>query len=133
MSIDVGTVTYDGGSSRFVAHVVARRSWWHGPLLAVMNAQFIATWDVAPRSHPNDGWLDVVSVEASMPWRQRWAAWRRLPTASHVPHPQIATRRVRQARWDFDPAQDIYVDGRRVARSRFVEVELEPDGCRIFI
>ena len=49
--------------------------------------------DVAPRAHPNDGRFDVVEVSAAMPARARLQAWRRLATGTHVPHPDITTRR----------------------------------------
>src|SRR5688572_12598458 len=37
LPIDVLRVESDAGAWRAIAHVVARRSWWRGPLLAVMN------------------------------------------------------------------------------------------------
>ena len=96
--IDVLSVDADGRRLTAVAHVVARgRTWWRGPIVAVMNADRIGAWDVAPRAHPNDGQLDVVEVDASMGLRDRWQASRRLPTGTHVPHPAIRTRRVDRA------------------------------------
>ena len=82
--------TPTGGSLTAVAHVVARgRTWWRGPIVAVLNADRIGAWDVAPRAHPNDGQLDVVEVDASMALRDRWQARRRLTTGTHLPHPAI--------------------------------------------
>ena len=65
------------------AHVVARSAWrrghwFRGPILAVMNAEFIGEWDVAPRGHPNDGRVEVFDVDASMSVRDRLAARGRL-------------------------------------------------------
>ena len=39
--IDVVAVELDGARHWFVAHLIARRSWWRGRLLAVMNAEFL--------------------------------------------------------------------------------------------
>lgn len=57
MPVDLGEVLIDGQPHLFVAHLVVRRSWWQGRVVAAMNAQWIGRWDVAPKSHPNDGWL----------------------------------------------------------------------------
>ncbi len=56
-----------------------------------MNAQWIGSWDVAPRSHPNDGLLDRCEGDLSLD--DRWKARGRLPSGTHVPHPGIAEQR----------------------------------------
>ena len=71
LPLDLGRVRLDGQDHWFVAHLVARRRGWRGPVLAVMNAQFRGRGDVAPRGHPNDGRLDVVEVDPDLPWGQR--------------------------------------------------------------
>src|SRR5690242_20804479 len=52
---DIGSVLLDGRQHWFVAHLVARRSWWRGRIFAAMNAQFLGRLDVAPRGQPHDG------------------------------------------------------------------------------
>src|SRR4029079_13983473 len=75
--IDVGLAVLDGVERAFVAHLVARGSWWRGEVVAAMNAEHLGTWDVAPRGHPNDGRLDVLHV-VDLALGDRWQAWRRL-------------------------------------------------------
>lgn len=137
LPIDVVTVTADGRVLTAVAHVVARRrgrrGWWRGPVAAVMNVDHIGTWDVAPRAHPNDGWLDVVEVDEAMSRRARWQAWRRLDTGTHLPHPDIATRRVRDVTFSFDPAVALWVDGVDRGDVRELRVSVAPDGAEIYI
>src|SRR6201991_2836294 len=58
--VDLVRVVADGRELVAIAHVVARRSWWRGPIVAVMNTDRLGTWDVAPRAHPNDGRADVL-------------------------------------------------------------------------
>jgi hypothetical protein len=118
------------------AHVVMRRpwwrgGWWRGAVVVVMNAEFIGTWDVAPRGHPNDGRVEVFAVDAQLDVRQRLAASRRLRTATHVPHPLITTRSVRRASWTFEPSMAIVVDGVRVGRARRVELDVVPDAATV--
>lgn len=131
--IDVGVATHEGGTHRFVCHAVARRSWWRGPLVGAFNAQFLGTWDVAPRAHPNDGFLDLLDVDPAMSARQRWAARSRLATASHVPHPNIRTRRARQAEWTFAAPMDLWLDGVAVGRTRTLCVRIEPEPLTVYV
>jgi hypothetical protein len=120
------------------AHVAVRRSWWRGPVVVVMNAQFLGRWDVAPRSHPNDGRADVVELDASMPVAQRWKAWRRLPTGAHLPHPKLRTRQVRDAVLPEVPGGRLYADGHRLDTGRLgrgtpVRVTVEPDAALVCV
>lgn len=132
MPIDVLRVVADGHEAVAAAHVVARRSWWRGPLLAVMNVDRLGRWDVAPRAHPNDGWADVVEVDAAMRVRQRWEARRRLPSGTHVPHPLIVTRRVAEATWAFDRPQRLWVDGVAWGEVRSLRVVVETDAAVVY-
>lgn len=125
LPVDVGSVLVDGRLHRFVAHLVARRSWWRGRVVAVMNAQWIGAWDVAPKSHPNDGLLDVFDGDLSLD--DRWKARRRLLTGTHVPHPGIAQRRVAALQVDFDRPTPVWLDGERVGEARSLAIRIEPD------
>ena len=128
VDVDGLRVVVDGGAERWaVAHVVARRSWWRGQLVAVMNVDHLGEWYVAPRGHPNDGVFDVVEVAAEMPLRQRLSARSRLPTGAHVPHPMITTARGNCRTWTFDRDLDIWIDGLRAGRGRSLAVEIVPD------
>jgi hypothetical protein len=116
------------------AHVVARSplrrgSWWRGPILAVMNAEFLGTHDVAPRGHPNDGRVETFLVDATMSLRHRLAARRRLATGTHVPHPSITSRSVRTATWSFPSEVEVSIDHRRAGRARTIEVTVRPDAA----
>ena len=64
LPVDLGSVLVDGMQHWFVAHLVARRSWWSGRIVAVMNAEFVGAWDVAPRAHPNDGYSVVTEFDS---------------------------------------------------------------------
>jgi len=130
-TVDLGIATIDGVAHPFVAHLVARRSWWRGRVVAVMNAQFVGRWDVAPRAHPGDGRVDV--LDGDLGPGDRWKARSRLPAGTHVPHPGI--RQARAARWEatFDRPTPIRLDGELVATARHVEVTVEPDVLRVVV
>lgn len=125
---DVGAVA--------VAHVVARSprwrgSWWRGPVIAVMNAEFMGEWDVAPRGHPNDGRVEVFETLPGFGFRERLAGVRRLPTAAHVPHPLVQTRSARSAAWTFERPLEILADGVPLGSSTALEVRVRPDAATI--
>lgn len=133
--LDVVDVELDGRAPVVaVAHVLARLparrgGAWRGPILVVMNAEFIGDADVAPRGHPNDGRVETLVVDESMTARQRWASRRRMRNATHLPHPQISTRSVRNATYDFDTALRVFADGVDVGSARSITVTVRPDAA----
>jgi hypothetical protein len=119
------------------AHVIARSPssrghWFRGRILAVMNAEFIGEWDVAPRGHPNDGRMEVFDVDASMTVRDRIAARRRLRTGTHLPHPRVSTRSVRSGAWSFARPLEVVVDGRRIGRASSLAIDVVPDAAIVY-
>lgn len=131
LPVDLGEVLVDGALHFFVAHLVARRSWWRGPVVAAMNAEFLGPWDVAPRSHPNDGRLDL--VQADLPLGDRLKARARLANGSHVPHPGIAERRVKAVQLDLAPGARVWLDGECVGRARSLSVRVVPDALIVHV
>jgi diacylglycerol kinase family enzyme len=131
LTVDLGSVLLDGRQHWFVAHLIARRSWWRGPIVAAMNAEWLGEWDVAPRAHPNDGLLDV--VEADPPLADRWRARRRLPTGAHLPHPDIRLERTRARQFDLARPLDVWLDGERVGSASAISVRVEPDALRVVV
>lgn len=128
VEVDGLVVRLDDGDEMYgVAHVVIRRSWWRGAVVAVMNVDHLGRWYVAPRAHPNDGRFDVVTAEPTLGIRDRLAARRRLPNGSHVPHPAITSTRDTQRTLAFDRPHRVWVDGRLVGRARRVDVAIVPD------
>ena len=100
-------------------------------VVAVMNAQFLGNWDVAPRSHPADGRLEVLDAQLSL--SERMQARRRLPTGTHLPHPAIATRSVRAWQTDLDPGTEVWLDGVALGRARHLSVRVEPDSLVVVV
>ncbi|HET6664318.1 MAG TPA: hypothetical protein VFG94_08670 [Acidimicrobiales bacterium] len=127
LSVDLGAALLDGRLHWFVSHLVARRSWWRGPLLAAMNAEFLGDWEVAPRAHPNDGLLDMVSVAAGMSLTDRIKARRRLPIGGHVPHPAIDQSRRPAFQIEFDRPTRVWLDGERIGMATNLSIRIEPD------
>jgi hypothetical protein len=133
LGIDLLLVSLDGSAPRpALAHVVVRgRTWWHGPVVAVMNAAWIGDWNAAPRAHPNDGLIDVLRADLAV--GDRLKARRRLRTGTHVPHPGIRTSRAATATIELDRPAEVWLDGVRAGRARSIEVRLLPDAVRVVV
>lgn len=132
LPVDMGEATLDGVVHRFAAHLVLRGRYWRsGPAIAVMNAEWHGKWDMAPRGHPNDGFLDVVDMSLTVGERLRMGS--RLRTGTHMPHPRITCRRVREESWRFVRPRFAWVDGKPVGRVRDVAVRCIPDAVDVVI
>ena len=128
---DVGSALLDGRLVWFVSHLVLRRSWLRGPIVAVMNAGHLGRWELAPRAHPGDGRLDI--VEADLGLIDRLKAWRRLPAGAHVPHPGISTRRVAAAQFDFTRPMRVDIDGVGSGTVQHASIRVEPDALDVVV
>lgn len=131
LPVDLASVLVDGKLHWFVSHLVCRSPLWFGRTVAVMNAQWIGSWDVAPRSHPNDGLLDT--FDASMSLGDRLKARPRLVTGTHMPHPAIAESRVPAVQLDFDRPTPVWLDGERIGEARRLSARIEPDALRVVV
>lgn len=131
LPVDLGAVLVDGRLHWFVAHLVARRRWWSGRVVAAMNAQYLGDWDVAPRGHPNDGRLEV--LDGALPLGQRLEARKRLRTGTHVPHPAIEQHRVAAHQVAFERPTPVYLDGLPLGMARNLSIRVEPDALRCVI
>lgn len=129
--VDLGEVLVDGGLQFFAAHLVARRSWWRGRIVLVANAQWMGSWNVAPRSHPNDGQLD--HFEADLSISDRLKARSRLRNGTHLPHPDIAQRRTTGLQVDLDPGTRVWLDGVCVGQARVLSVRVVPDALTVVV
>lgn len=123
LPIDAIHVSLDGVSHRCVANVVIGHP--RRPDIVVANAAFLDEWNVAPRAHPGDGKVDIVTFDLGVvDW---FKARKRLPTGSHVPHPDITTRSV--PRWErtFPRPVAVRLDGIASGRARQIDVVVDPD------
>lgn len=129
--VDLGTVALDGRHDVFVAHLVARRVLWWGRALVAMNAEWLGDWDLGPRSHPNDGRLDI--TDGDLPLGDRLQARRRARTGTHLPHPALRTSRVAELAVDLGRATPIRLDGETVGTARHVVLGIEPDALTVVV
>ena len=114
-----------------IGYALLRNSWWRGEITAVLNTSFIGDWDCAPRSHPNDGKFDVVSVGSQMRPMQRLIASRRLRLGTHLPHPKISTHQATNLELSSSALPNLFVDGQRFAKVSQISFTLLPDAVTL--
>jgi len=110
----------------------ARGGWFRGSAVAVMNAQYLGKWDVAPRGHPNDGRVEVLEVDTRMSVRQRIIARSRMQTGTHLPHPDISVKSVSEFVWS-DSVLTMWIDGAKIGLVQFVEIRVMKDFATLWI
>jgi hypothetical protein len=115
-----------------IAHVMVRgRSLWAGATLVVMNAAFWGDRNLGPRAHPNDGRLDVTL--GSLPWSDRRVARSRMPTGTHVPHPDLEQRRVRELNHELSRPRGLWLDGSPCGEIVALSVTCRPDAAVVVV
>ena len=129
--MDLGVAVLDGQVHCFLTHLVARRPFWLGRAVVVMNTPWLGEWNLGPKAHPNDGLLDA--SDARLRPSELALARARLRLGTHVPHPRIATTRAASLRFDFDRAVTVRLDGREVGAFHAMDLRIEPDVLTVVV
>lgn len=131
---DVTWTDHDGAprGMRCYSHCV-HGSWWRGESRWFSSGGFIDGRELLPRSHPNDGLVDVMHISAAMNVRQRVVARRRLRWGSHLPHPDLQVHRATAVTWHVDRPARLIIDGTVVGRAADVTVTVIPDAHEVSI
>ena len=131
LACDLGSVLLDGRIHWFTAHLIARHTWLRGRTLVVMNAAFLGDWNLGPRAHPGDGLVDISDADLTL--RQRLAAWRRLASGTHVPHPDIATSRVGSFSTTFERPVPVLLDGVAAGKAQTLTIRVEAEALSVIV
>ena len=128
-TIDVGELWLGDRRHAVVAHVLFLKNWWTGPITAIMNSEWRRTWRVAPRAHPNDGWFDLVAGDLTI--HQRWLAWQRIKSGSHLPNSNLESRRITEFRHKFPTGTRALIDGVSVGKCEQVSLRVVSDAISV--
>ena len=102
---------------------------WLASTLVAMNGSFLGSANLGPRSHPDDGLIDVTS--GRVPLNDYRGLRSRLAVGGHLPHPGLATSRVATLESSFRGAVTIRLDGVRVGRAHEIRCRVLPDSAVI--
>ncbi len=102
--------------------------------IAVSNSGILDGRNIAPRAHPNDGFADVMIVDATMPLIQRIISRRRASIGNHLPHPNISVSRstVFEAKRE-DRHEVLRLDGRLFGEWDSISMRVLPDYWKVII
>jgi hypothetical protein len=118
--------------------LIGRRSWL-GDVYIVSNCGYLGTRELLSKAHPNDGVMDVLTVSSLMPFMQRLQAWRRIPTSSHLPHPDISTKQTVVFSWPMvgDESRSkgarLVIDGEALGLVKSVRMQVIPDAITLYV
>jgi len=127
--VDLGLVQLGERRLVFLSHLVAfpgaRLRWWSRRTVTVVNGSYVGELDLGPRAHPNDGRLDM--TDGALPMGQRRQGRRRARSGSHVPHPDLVTRRAAELEVHHDRALHLWLDGEPSGTATDLVVRCLPD------
>jgi hypothetical protein len=108
-------------------------SYWRGRHLIVSNAGWIGDSNVAPRAHPNDGKVEILTITSHMSLRQRILARRRMQTGTHLPHPDLSSMQIATQSIVRQNEERLMIDGRKIDNWASISITVEPDYWRVLV
>jgi diacylglycerol kinase family enzyme len=70
---------------------------------------------------------------------QRLQAWRRIPTSSHLPHPDISTKQIERFWWPLEGNESplkrtrLVIDGEALGLVKSVRMQVIPDAITLYV
>ena len=128
------TVASSAGERKIVAasSIIVGSHWRHRHMI-ISNGGWWNEWNIAPRAHPNDGIVELLTLSEKMTMRQRWLAKRKMRTGTHLPHPDISMVRISSATVDRISGEKLLIDGQAVSIWESLSVEVLPDYWRVLV
>ena len=116
----------------FLGSAIIRNYWLRGPITGVFNSSFIGSWDCAPKAHPNDSKLDVVSIDKSIKIRKRLTAKRQVKLGYHLPHPKISYKQAESFKVDLEEPARLFVDAMDLGMVKHCDFRVISDAVSLY-
>lgn len=136
VSIDamICSIVVNGGEQQIIgASSIVIGSQWRGRQVIITNAGWLNGSNIAPRAHPNDGFVEMLTMSPRMTFRQRVLARRRMRTGTHLPHPEISMNRINSASVERIGGEKLCIDDREIPSWTSVSIHVEPDYWRVVV
>jgi diacylglycerol kinase family enzyme len=137
LPFDMMSVTISQGESfqiqRFAVSHVTVGHWLSRHFTVVTNSGRYRSFDIAPRAHPNDGFLDLMEIDPTMSLRQRMMARHRALIGTHIPHPSIRVSRSKSVTLVRQGTPRLYIDGVVMNEWDTVHISVLPDACFVYV
>jgi diacylglycerol kinase family enzyme len=102
--------------------------------LVVTNGGLLDGRNIAPRAHPNDGFVDVMGLGASMSLRDRRKSRHRARTGAHIPHPSITISRGESFVFTREYKREkLVIDRHRIKSWNSLEIKVRPDYWQVIV
>ena len=114
--------------SAFAISSITIGRWYRGAFFVLSNSGFHKSRHLLPRAHPNDGFLDLLSLRSSMPLRQRLLFKRKSRISAHLPHPDIRVERLDSFSFTRTKAHEpLIIDGIEIGSWSSISATVRPD------
>jgi hypothetical protein len=102
--------------------------------ICITNGGIVDNRNLAPRAHPNNGKFDVLVLDKSMSFRDRWVARKKAVLGTHIPHPNITVRQIDNFHVQNDGRDEsLSIDGIHVEEWSELSVTILPDYWQIVV
>ena len=108
-------------------------NFWKGRYLIVSNAGWLGDSNVAPRAHPNDGKVEMLTIASHMSLRQRFLARRKMHTGTHLPHPDLSSSQRATLTIDRHNGELLVIDGKNAGDWTSISIAVQPDYWRVLV
>lgn len=109
---------------------IGRRSRY----ICISNAGIVNGRNLTPRAHPNDGIFDVLEISPDISFRNRLQAFKRASTGTHIPHPDISTKRLSESEYFNSGGSEVLrIDHWRIPLWQSIHISVLPDYWKIVV
>ena len=102
--------------------------------VCISNAGMVKGRNITPRAHPNDGIFDVLEISPSISFRNRLQAFKRASTGTHIPHPDISTKRLSDCEYFNSGGNEVLqIDHAKIPSWQSFLITVLPDYWKIVV
>lgn len=132
LPFDVIEADLNGATFRAAAHIRVGHFLW-GDCHLFCNVALFRGRRIFLKSHPNDGKIEVLTIDREMKLRQRLLAIMRVRKGSHLPHPHLKISQSTTENMHFQRPLPVFIDGEKVGMSDTLRISVIADAINIYI
>lgn len=130
--VDVLRLNTTGQAATFaVGHIQVGTLVGFSQVFFAMNAAWINTRNIAPRSHPGDGFFDLVEMKLGP--KDRLRAMQRANTGTHIPHPKITLSKKKTWQLDLLKPMKVSADAKSFGKTSQLSLTLIPSALTVLL
>ena len=115
----------------FISFFSAGKPFRSADVNFAINGTSVGSWQLGPRSHPNDGLLDI--TRGTMTLTQLFLARKKAKNGAHLPHPNLKYKRLEKDEWCFKKPKPIFCDQKYLGKAKKVKLWVIGDGFSLIV